>query len=397
MLSEAWTLAPTCRTLRAVAIPLRPYPQEAVTGILHDWSRGKRRTILTMPTGTGKTAVMAYLARYVAERKGRTLILVHTDELIEQTLQSLAQFGLRAGVVKASCREWNPVAVVGSVQTVGRRGNLEGITPKAVSLLVVDECHFSNAATYQRVMAHFTSSYQLGCTATPFRGDRKSLAKAGWDTISYAYPLVDAIQQGWLVRPNVFRIPTGVDISSVPVAPRGGLEPEHDYVEKRLGSLVDNPARNEQAVDAYLRHTAGERALAFGVTVEHAYNLANAFRANGVLAYAIHGGMDRQERFETLAAHKRGEFPVLANCAVLTHGYDDPDLRCLVLARPTRSRTLAVQIVGRGLRPAEDKRFCTILDLADVSEHKLGIADELRTLLEELAVSCEPDVPEGCG
>jgi superfamily II DNA or RNA helicase len=207
------------------------------------------------------------------------------------------------------------------------------------------------------------------------------------------YPITRAIEDGYLVKPNAFRILTDLDLDKVKLARKNG---ETDFQSEELQSVINTPGRNSTIVDAYLRRALGVRAVAFCVGVQHAYDLANAFRKVGVEAHAIHGELPLDERRDLLGRHQRGEFPVITNCAVLTHGYDDPGLGCVIMARPTQSKTLYVQCLGRGLRIAPNKAECIVLDIVDCTKnHKLLIADEILQLQQEMSGEQEATEPRG--
>jgi superfamily II DNA or RNA helicase len=195
--------------------------------------------------------------------------------------------------------------------------------------------------------------------------------------------LNDAISDGWLVEPNIIRVPTPTRLDGLAVAESSiGVS---DFKRSSLEKRVNTPERNELVVRSYLEHTPGQRIIVFSAGVVHAWEIANTFRSMGVDARMVYGDMPKNERKETLERHRAGEFPVITNCNVLTHGYDDPGLQAVGMAKPTKSKVLYVQSIGRGLRPSPGKESCTILDFVDSSKmHDLACTGEVLGLQREL-------------
>jgi len=344
---------------------------------------------------------------YAARENGlRSLVLVNTDELVQQTVEKLERVGVNAGIMKAGKNEWTRDVVVASVQTLSKATRLYNLPPNHFGLVITDECHYANAPSYQRVLWYFKDAFHLGVTATPFRGDKKSLAGAGWDTVAFVYPIKKAIEEKWLCPVRFVTVNTGVKIEGVGVS-KATLTSEKDFNAKALEKLVNTPERNAKIVEASLEHlvvrdgafqTHFRRTIAFCAGVAHAVDLANAFRHRGIEAFAIYGSMKTKARRLIIKAHQKGMFPVICNCNILTHGYDDPRVDGLIMARPTKSKVLYLQELGRGLRvsPESGKIDCVCLDVADVSaKHSLTIGSELLALEEAIDERGEAIAPAG--
>jgi len=370
-----------------------PFQQEALRKVDEQFRRGVRRTIVSMPTGTGKTVLLVFLTHMAIQAGHRVLILVHSKELIDQTYAKLASVGIIPGVVKCEFDEFDRPVVIGQIQTVSRKARLGRIPKGWFDFVIVDECHLANAQTWQRVLRHFGQAWMVGLTATPFRGDKDSLAwahfagmkYANWQSIAYVYEIKRAIKEGYLARPDVHEVATGVNLDSVVVRKptEGGVA---DFSTKGLESAIDTPGRNQAIVDAWLRICPGVRSVAFCVTQKHALNLANTFRRAGVEAYRVRHGMGDAQRDAVIANHKAGRFDVLTNCTMLTHGYDDPTLGCVIMARPTLSKPLYMQCVGRGMRPLNGKDRCFVLAAVDTcTQHRIAITSEVMELEEDMA------------
>lgn len=376
-------------------IELRQYQREALEAFRRDWRNGVKRVLVSMPTGTGKTWLYVF-AIWGARKNGlRSLVLENTDELIEQSVEKLKRVGVEPGVIKAGKNEWMRDVVVASVQTLSKTNRLYNLPPNHFGLVITDEAHYANAPSYQRVLWYFANSWHLGVTATPFRGDKKSLAGAGWDAVSYVYTMQQAIKDDWLA-PMVFRrVDTGVELKGLIRAP-ASCTATRDFNAKALAKIIDTPERNKLIVDAALQHllvrngplnVRMRRSIGFCADVSHSVNLANAFRQRGIEAFAVYGSMKEKARRLVLRAHREGRFPILTNCNILTHGYDDPGLEAVIMARPTESKVLYLQEIGRGSRksPETGKTDCIVLDVVDVAKkHALTIGPELLELEEAL-------------
>ena len=339
-------------------LELRPYQTESLAAIDEAVARGITRPLLALPTGTGKTVVFAHL---VARRPGRTLILVHREELVWQAYDKLTQIApdVRVGIVKAERDETDASCVIASVQTVSRKRRLEHF-PAEFATVIVDEAHHSVAASYRRVLTHVGSfapdgPLTLGVTATPQRGDAVGLS-AVFQEIVYQKSLLEMIQAGYLCDLSALQIQLQADLNHVHM--RGG-----DFREGELETLLFHAEAPQHVAQAYLTHARGRKALLFTPTVAVAYAMAETFRQLGVAAEALEGSTPPDERRAILQRLHTGQTQVVANCAVLTEGFDEPSIDCILIARPTRSQALFTQMVGRGTRGYPGKTNCLVLDL----------------------------------
>jgi superfamily II DNA or RNA helicase len=331
-------------------------------------------------TGLGKTVIFCALAQ---RRGGRTLILAHRDELVSQAVEKMLQVwpDCPVGVVKAERNETAAQVVVASVQTLSRSARLGQLLapPTALQglgsegsfdLVVVDECHHSTADSYVRILDGLDAGKPggpllLGVTATLDRGDGKGLDSI-FDEVVADWPILWGIQHGYLCDLRGQRIVIDdLDLSKVKVT-------AGDYNVGQSGAaLLDAGA--PQAI-AYIVHELAiaeqgrNRTLIFTPTVETAVQTADAFDQWGVKAAWVSGETPIEERRAILRGFSDGTYQVLANCAVLTEGYDEPGVDCVVVARPTKSRALYTQMVGRGTRRHPDKTDCLVLDVAGVTD-----------------------------
>jgi len=358
-----------------VTLELRPYQQECLECLKRRYREGKRRVLVSLPTGTGKTVIFAHFPRYFRMKK-RLLVLAHREELLQQakdkfdTVAPHAQAQIEQAGLRASAQSQ---VVVASVPTLGRKGSprLARLDPQDFYLVVVDEAHHAVAKTYRRIFDHFglfspdTPRMLVGFTATPGRGDGKGLGQV-FEEIAYKSSLEQMIQAGYLCQVSGWRVASGVDLDGVKV--RAG-----DFVESQLSQAVDVAPRNALLVRAYRELAPGRRAIVFCVDVQHTHDVARAFSEAGVQAEAVWGAMPKPDRREVLRRFAAGEIDVVTNCQVLTEGFDEPRVDCIIMARPTKSRLLYAQMVGRGTRLHEDKSDLLVVDVADnTNKHSLA-------------------------
>ena len=346
-------------------LPLRPYQKEALAAIYEADKEGTLRQLVALPTGTGKTVIFSYL---IALREGRALVLVHRDELIRQTLDKLLTVcpSCPVGVVKAEQNDVGALVVVASVQTLSRPNRLQQLAAN-FNTVVIDEAHHAPAATYQRVMEHLGcfepgGPLTVGFTATPERADKVGLGTA-WEKIVFQKPLLDMILEGYLADLRAVRISVQADLDQVRT--RGG-----DFVESDLDRAMMAADAPEHIVAAYQEHGPERKALVFTPSVRMAYAVAEAFQDAGIAAEAFDGSTPTDERRALLARLHSGETPVVCNCLVLTEGFDEPSVDCIIIARPTKSKPLYIQMVGRGTRTYPGKLDCLILDVVGVTQRR---------------------------
>ena len=353
---------------------LRPYQRECIQRIVESYKANRRRVLVSLPTGTGKTVVFASFPRALKMKK-KMLILAHRDELLAQAREKLLNIAPDITVtIDQAERRADPDAqvVIASVPTLGRTGSkrLESLRPAEFSIVVVDEAHHAVAKTYRRIFDHFAlfsggDTLLVGFTATPRRGDGRGLGEV-FEDIVYARGIEEMIREGWLCPITGWRITTDIDLDQVEV--RSG-----DFVEGQLAKAINLRSRNDAVLDAYSKYASGRRAIVFCADVAHARAMAETFASAGIKARAVWGDMPRDARREALESLRGGTTMVLTNCNVLTEGFDEPRVECVVMARPTKSRLLYAQMIGRGTRLHKGKTHLTVIDVADNSrEHSLA-------------------------
>ena len=341
---------------------LRPYQQEARDAVLREWDLGRHRTLLVLPTGTGKTIVFCSVSEEDVRRGGRVLILAHRGELLDQAVDKMYKAtGLVCAVEKAemSCLgEWERI-VVGSVQSMMRPDRLAKFPSDYFSTIIVDEAHHCLADTYQRVLEHFADANVLGVTATPDRGDKRNLGQY-FESLAYEYSIVQAVKDGFLCKITAATIPLTLDISGV-------KQQNGDYQLSGIATALDPYL--DQIADELLKHQA-RKTVVFLPLIATSQKFAGLLRSRGINAMEVNGESDN--RSGILTRFDKQEKGVLCNSMLLTEGWDCPSVDCIVVLRPTKIRSLYCQMVGRGTRICDGKEDLLILDfLWHTSSHEL--------------------------
>ena len=356
---------------------LRPYQKEAIAAIQKHFNDGELRTLLVMATGCGKTVVFTSIAQSVVKKGGRVLILAHREELLMQAQDKLQKFwGIHGAIEKAEQTAVGTDAsvVIASIQTICLDARLKSYPGGTFDLIIIDEAHHSVSRTYQKVLSHFGHTKVLGVTATPERADKKYLAEI-YSSIAYEYPLLQAIHDGYLVDIEVKTIPLKLDISNV-------KETAGDY---QLGDLGDalRPYLT-QIADTMAVECRKKRTVAFLPIVELAKEFSEMLNLRGFRAAEI--DCQSENRKELLQDFHEGKYDVICNAMILTEGFDEPSIDCIIILRPTKSRSLYQQMVGRGTRLAKNKKELLLLDFLWLTKkHDLCRPAHLIAPTEEIA------------
>lgn len=369
-------------------LSVRPYQRRALDSIEQAEKEGIRRPLLVYPTGTGKTVIFSHALKERAER-GRGLVLVHREELAAQTVDKIKMVApeLTTGIVKADRDELDADVVVASVQTAHRDKRLAALIESGrrspFGTVIVDEAHHAPAPTWTKVLRGMGAWSEfgpltVGFTATPERDNGKTLGV--WERVVSYMSIREAIygdrkngeEGGYLVPilPAVV-VETKMDLGKVRKGSDGDLSGGD------LGKALEDAGAIEQIADAYKEHAADRKGVAFTPTIATAHHLAAELCKRGIPAEAVDGSTETELRRAILRRLKTGETQVVVNCAVLTEGFDEPSVSCVVVARPTRFHGLYVQMVGRGTRLYPGKKDLMVLDIVGASNrHELiGLVD----------------------
>ncbi|MCK4777560.1 MAG: DEAD/DEAH box helicase, partial [Actinomycetia bacterium] len=349
---------------------LRDYQREALEAIWNSYKSGIRRQLISLPTGCGKTVIFSFLPRYFKMKK-KMLVLAHREELLFQAKDKIVainkELKLNVGIEKAVMEtDYDDDIIIASVQTIGR-GNerIKKFNPDDFSIIVVDEAHHAVAPTYKAILKHFgifdkdTDKLLLGFTATPKRGDGIGLEEI-FEDITYSQSITHMIEANYLANIIGYRVNTKVNLEGVKV--RMG-----DFVIGDLSRKVNVEERNALIIKSYLKLAKNRKTVVFCTNVAHAKQVALIFNKHKIKAVPVWGNMPSKNRAAVLKKFKNDKIDVITNCNLLTEGFDEPGIDCIIMARPTKSQLLYTQMIGRGTRPFPNKENLMVIDISDNS------------------------------
>lgn len=342
------------RALDGASLELKEHQKEALEALRAMRERRETIALLCHATGTGKTVTAVLDARHCG---GRTLFLAHTRELVDQAARTFRDLWPEATLGRYTERIKQPDAhvVCGSVQSVAL--HLEEFKDNAFDYLIIDEAHHAAADTYQKVLAYFKPSFTLGLTATPERMDDRSILEIFKNT-AHKLDIQTAVELGELTSVRCIRIHTNINLTKVRFN-------SVRYNIRDLETKIYVPERNRLIVDTWLQYAQGRRTVVFCASVWHTEEIAALFQKAGVPAAAVSGGMKRSEREAFQDKFVRREIQILCACDLLNEGWDCPEIEVLFMARPTMSRVLYTQQLGRGMRRYEGKESLMVFDFVD--------------------------------
>lgn len=367
---------------------LRPFQVEAKAAIEKEWEKCDK-TLLVLPTGTGKTIVFCKLINDQVAAGKRCLIIAHRGELLDQAADKMSQAtGLKCAVEKANdtaLNSWFRITV-GSVQSMMRPDRLKRFKQNHYDVIIVDEAHHALADTYQRVLNHFDKAKILGVTATPDRGDMRELGEY-FESLAYEYSLPQAIKDGYLCPIRAVTIPLEIDLTGVKI--QAG-----DFQMKALGHALEPYL--ELIADEMVTYCKDRKTVVFLPLIATSQKMRDILVDRGMRVQEING--KSEDRAEILRDFDGGEYDVLCNSMLLTEGWDCPSVDCIVCLRPTKIRPLYAQIVGRGTRIHPGKDNLLLLDFLWHSErHELARPAHLICESDEVAHELIKRMEENAG
>ncbi|WP_405100767.1 DEAD/DEAH box helicase [Oceanobacillus sp. FSL H7-0719] len=376
---------------------LRDYQEQARQSIQEQWAEGVKKTLLVLPTGTGKTIVFSKVIEDRVKQGERVLVLAHRGELLDQAADKLEKStGLKTATEKAqetSINSWFRV-VVGSVQTLMREKRLKRFSKDFFDTIIIDEAHHCISDSYQRVLNYFEDANVLGVTATPDRGDMQNLGSY-FESLAFEYTLPKAIKEGYLSPIKALTIPLELDLSQVG-------QTAGDFSAGQLGSALDPYL--ESIADEMVKVASDRKIVVFLPLVATSQKFTEILNSKGFRAAEVNG--ESQDRAEILEDFENDKYNVLCNSMLLTEGWDCPSVDCVVVLRPTRVRSLYSQMVGRGTRLFEGKTELLLLDfLWHTERHELchpahliapndEVAQAMTERIEEAGVPLDLEVVE---
>ncbi len=338
---------------------LRPYQAEAKNAILSEWDGGRRRTLLVLPTGCGKTIVFSSVAEEQVKKGHRVLIMAHRGELLGQAADKLKKSsGLDSALEKAESTGLGcgSQVIIGSVQTLAQQNRLSRFSGDYFQDIIVDEAHHCLSDSYKRILGHFPEANVLGVTATPDRGDKKDLGEY-FDSLAYEYSMTEAIREGYLCPVRAQMIPLKLDIGGVHIS-------NGDYAPGEIGTALDPYL--EQIASHMTQYCEGRKTVVFLPLIETSRRFCKMLNEAGLRAAEVNGYS--KDRDEILEDFESGKYDVLCNSMLLTEGWDCPSVDCIVVLRPTKIRSLYQQMVGRGMRLSPGKENLLLLDFLWMTE-----------------------------
>lgn len=365
---------------------LRPYQETARQKVQEEWESGKKRTLLVLPTGTGKTIVFSKIIEDRVRKGERVLVIAHRGELLEQASDKLYKStGLKTATEKAEQTSLGSFyrVVVGSVQTMQREKRLNQFSPEYFDTIVIDEAHHAISDGYQRVLHHFEDANVLGVTATPDRGDMRNLGSY-FESLAYEYGLAEAIKSGYLSPIKALTIPLKLDLSNV-------KQQAGDFSTKDLGTALDPYL--EQIAEEMKKQCFNRKTVVFLPLVKTSQKFRDILNKHGFKAAEVNG--ESADREQVLKDYEEGKYNVLCNSMLLTEGWDCPSVDCVIVLRPTKVRALYSQMVGRGTRLAPGKKELLLLDfLWHTERHELCHPANLIATDEKVAKKMTENIEE---
>ncbi|UKP01105.1 DEAD/DEAH box helicase [Nostoc sp. UHCC 0870] len=353
---------------------LRDYQQDLVSKTFATWSNGMRKVLLQLSTGGGKTIIFAAVASKLTAEGSGVLVVAHREELITQATEKLAAVTkVQPGIIKAGYKPTDSLIQVASIQTLARRQ-----TYPTAKLVIIDEAHHASANSYRRLLDAYPDALILGLTATPRREDGYGLRDI-FDHLICSITTKELIALGHLTD---YKLIAGFKYSQHKVPQK------RDFTKKELEEVASDYKPSE-VLKQWKNFCPGNKTVIFAVNVKHSQQIAAVFCADGITCEHLDGETPNNQRKAILDRFRSGQTQVISNCAILTEGFDCPDSSAAVIARPTSSVTLWLQMIGRILRPAPGKESATILDMTD-NWFRLGRpCDNRKWSLDP--VSCDPD------
>ena len=342
------------KALDGVNLELKEHQKAALKALEEMRDNSESIALLYHATGTGKTTTAVLDAKRCG---GRVLFIAHTQELVDQAAKRFRELWTNTTVGRYcdAIKQPNAHVVCGSVQSVAL--HLDVFKDDDFDYLIVDEAHHAAADTYQKVLSYFKPAFTLGLTATPERADEKSILDIFKNT-AHKLDIQTAVEIGELVPVRCIRIHTNIDLTKVRFN-------SVQYNIRDLESKIYVPERNKLIVDTWMQYVRNKRTVVFCASVKHAEQIAAMFREQGIHAAAVSGSMKKSERMEFQERFVNREIQVLCACDLLNEGWDCPEIEVLFMARPTMSKVLYTQQLGRGMRLYDGKESLMVFDFVD--------------------------------
>ncbi|WKF84462.1 DEAD/DEAH box helicase [Lacticaseibacillus pantheris] len=351
-------------------MPLRPYQTDTINNIYQSINNGHRHIVIQQPPRTGKTVIMAEIAKRATAKGNRVLTVVHRQELVEQTKRTFNDWGVDPELAR-----------VGMVQTLWRRVKKKGVDPPAI--IIIDEAHHALAASYQTIINAFPNALVLMFTATPYRLSGAGMGEVADDLIP-GLQVSELIEMGYLAPVRYFAPP---DINAGLLRRQQG-EFTSLSVENAIGKKIYG-----NAVVQYKKHASGLKAIAYCHSVDAAKRLAREFNVNGISALEVDGNTPIEQRAKAVEQFRNGDVTILTNVELFTEGLDLPNVDCVIQLRPTQSLGLYMQFAMRAMNPRPGKTAVIIDHVGNVT--RFGQPTDDREWSLEGKTGSKESSPEG--
>jgi superfamily II DNA or RNA helicase len=347
-----------------VAVELYEDQKQALNAVLAVYKEQPQggRALVVAPCGFGKTILFSSLAGVL---KGiNILIVAHRGILLDQAREKLQMIDPTCivGKVGDGSQEWGAPITVASIDTIGQEHHLKNLHKFGYQLVIVDECHRARSDGYMALLKTLKSAFHLGVTATPDRLDGKSLEPLFGKPV-FSMDIKQGVKLHRLCDVRAIAVQTETKLDDMKLTKN--IDGEVDFNERQLAHAVDNPERNALVAQKYLELAPGRRSICFGVSVLHCQHLTEAFLQAGIPAAYLTGSTTKADRKQLYQRLATGDIKILSSINVLSEGFDLPVVSCVIMARPTQSRALFSQCIGRGMRLAPGKKDCLIIDITD--------------------------------
>jgi len=345
---------------------LFPYQKEMKHLVFSKWDT-MNNVMVQMPTGTGKTILFASIVRDIRNwiisnhKHSHVLILAHVRESIQQAADKLQKRGIDSGIIMSGFpRQLDKIVQVASIQTFMSERNKDVMAMEKFDFIIIDEAHHAMSPRYRNLWDMFPKSKKLGVTATPWRMDHSGFTSI-FDDIIISRPIEWFVKEGYLCNYDYFSIALNSDIQhEINSIDRFGVD--GDFLEEELISRFDNDSIRAKLYESYLQYCKGKKGIVYAINRQHAANILSTYQGHGVSIAMIDGTTSKTQREDLLDAFRVGILEVIVNVNIFSEGFDCPDIEFIQLARPTKSLSLFLQQIGRGLRISKSKDKGIILD-----------------------------------
>ena len=371
---------PQNQSLTTPVKQLRDYQSQVVKEIFDYWQWGKKSVMLVSPTGSGKTLTATHIIKKFVEQNQRVLFIIHREPLVSQTVETLHHYGVESvGYIKAGYPHAtdSDQVIVGSIQTLARRDY-----PENIDLVIFDETHTTSFWDTAKNLINYYADAPvialskvkfLHLTATPFRLKKKEYFGNHVEAIVAAPHIGQLIKKKYLVTARHFGYDGCADFSKLETGSDG------DYKKSQVSAVTKQLEYNQSVVNNFLKVCPDRKAISFAASVEQSLLITELFNDKGIKTEHIQAETPIEIRYQVFDRFQRGETQILSSVGTLTEGFDEPSIEAVILARPTQSLALLIQMCGRGLRLYPEKKDCYLLDFGE-NFKRLGRIDTKRKM-----------------